>query len=167
MTSQKKQRLLGVLLIQTREKFTQQNMQKFTKLSSKTIKYHSRDHLMEASHIEQANNSKGEIKHAVDICKVCTSVAHHWAETVMCVSMQCTIRWSQKWPKLPTEGYSSRKTVFYCYDPQITLQVYYFRSLSSPHPHKVRQVRSKNKSMLLTFYDYALYYRNWSSRPVS
>lgn len=39
------------------------------------------------SHMKHASNSKGKTTHAVDICKVCTSVAHHWAETVMCFSM--------------------------------------------------------------------------------
>ena len=39
-----KTKTFDVLLIQTWGKFTQQNMQKFTKLSTKTNNYHSRDH---------------------------------------------------------------------------------------------------------------------------
>lgn len=41
-----KTKTFDVLLIQTWGKFTQQNMQKFKKFSTKTNNYHSRDHWM-------------------------------------------------------------------------------------------------------------------------
>jgi hypothetical protein len=117
------------------------------------MKYHFRDrwHVKPLMWIMPVNSNSG-LEHAVDLHKVCASVAHQQAEAAVCIficqELLGVIRNDQKFHSRVT---TRDETWVYCYDPETKQQSSQWKSPSLPCPKKVRQVRSNMKSMSVFF----------------